>query len=151
MYGWGDDHFHGYEFEVSPCSYRPLGLEALNRFLRFFFTSCGLRIFQGSWLPFVYAWFQVFLKKNIDKSGICAVPWIVFTTLSFSRCFPTHVLIRRYFRIDIIQTLAVDVFVFSALIIFSIFSKSRNIKNTYVAGSHYTFQPGETFFYYYTL
>jgi len=35
-YRLGDNHLHGYKLEVSPWSQRPLGLETLKRFLRFF-------------------------------------------------------------------------------------------------------------------
>jgi len=59
LYRWGEDHFHGYKFEVSPWSLRPLGLETLNRFLPCFLES-------PSWnFPFIHTLFEVSPKKKV--------------------------------------------------------------------------------------
>jgi len=42
-----------------------LKLAILNRFLRFVHELCGLQIFRGPWLPFVYTWFEVSPKKKV--------------------------------------------------------------------------------------
>jgi len=64
--GLGYDHLHGYNLEVFPWSWRPLGLETLNPFLRIFHELRSLN------LPAASLHIHVIWDISKEKNHICS-------------------------------------------------------------------------------